>query len=113
LRHPRNGFFLPPREDRHDHHFEQRLDMADESDPIKTLTAARDRMVQERRGLAVAIALGYRRRRSDDPHTNETREAFIAVQNLIEAIDRAIACEKATISRQPPADVVAELEAVS
>jgi hypothetical protein len=33
--------------------------MAEESHPIKTLTAARDRLVEERRSLAGAIALGY------------------------------------------------------
>jgi hypothetical protein len=68
--------------------------MTEQVDPIKTLTTAREKLVEERRGLAVTIALGYRRRRTDDPHTNETRVAFIDAQNLIEAIDRAIAHEK-------------------
>lgn len=53
-----------------------------------------NKLVQERRALAEAMALGYRRRRTDDSHTNEMREAFIGVQATIEAIDRAIAHEK-------------------
>ena len=80
--------------------------MADDVDPTKTLTTARDRLVDERRALAIAIALGYRRRRSDDPHTNESRGAFIDVQNLIEAIDRAIADEKLIVGRRPASSVV-------
>lgn len=51
--------------------------MAEEIDPTKALMTAKEKLVDERRALAVAIALGYRRRRTDDPHTNETREAFI------------------------------------
>jgi hypothetical protein len=67
--------------------------MAQEIEAIKTLTAARDKLAEERRALAVAMALGYRRRRSDDSHTDQMREAFIGIQNTIEAIDRAIADE--------------------
>jgi len=51
--------------------------------------------------MAVTIALGYRRRRTDDIHTNETRDGFIALQSLIEAIDRALAHEKLIMSRPP------------
>ncbi len=68
--------------------------MSDGADPTKTLMTAREKLVEERRALAVAIALGYRRRRTDDPQTNEQREAFIEVQALIEAFDRAIVDEK-------------------
>ena len=68
--------------------------MSDGADPTKTLMTAREKLIEERRGLAVAIALGYRRRRTDDPQTNETREAFVGVQKLIEAVDRAIVHEK-------------------
>jgi hypothetical protein len=75
--------------------------VADEIDPIKTLTTARDKLVEERRALSVAIALGYRRRRTDDPQTNETRETFISVQNTIEAIGRAIEHEKLIKREQP------------
>jgi hypothetical protein len=66
-----------------------------EVDPIKTLTTARGNFIDERRSLAIAIALGYRRRRTDDPQTNEMRDTFVGLQNTIEAIDRAIAHEKA------------------
>ena len=86
--------------------------MAEEIDPIKTLRTARDKLVDERRALAVAIALGYMRRRTDDPHTNQTREAFIGVQNTIEAIDRAIAQEKLTTSEQPESFVAPTIEPV-
>ncbi len=85
--------------------------MADDVDPTKTLLTARDKLIDERRGLAVAIALGYRRRRSDDPHVNEAREAFIDVQNLIEAIDRAIADEKSLGGARAAAFAVPALDA--
>lgn len=64
--------------------------MAEVVDPARTLISAREKLIEERRGLAVAIALGYRRRRTDDPHANEVRASFIDVQNLIEAIEKAI-----------------------
>jgi hypothetical protein len=75
--------------------------MNDGIQPINTLATARDKLVAERRALAEAIALGHRRRRTDDPQTNEMREAFVAVQNTIEAMDRAIAQEKLVTSIQP------------
>ena len=75
--------------------------MVEDVDPIKTLTTARERLVEERRALAVTIALGYRRRRTDEPHTNETRGAFIEIQNLIEAVDRAIVHENVVTSGKP------------
>lgn len=68
--------------------------MPEQIDPIKTLKAARHTLVLERRGLAVAMALGHRRRRTDNPQTNEVRESFIVLQSTIEAIDRAIAHER-------------------
>jgi hypothetical protein len=68
--------------------------MTEQIDPVKPLKAARAKLVQERRGLAIAIALDHRRRRTDNPQTNETREAFVFIQNTIEAIDRAIAHEQ-------------------
>jgi hypothetical protein len=43
--------------------------MIEQMDPIKTLKAARYKLILERRGLAVAIALGHRRRRTDSPQT--------------------------------------------
>ena len=76
--------------------------MTDQSDPIKTLLMARDRLVDERRALAVAIALGYRRRRTDEHNTNEIRETFIVLQNTIEAVGRAIDDERRLPSRITP-----------
>jgi len=76
--------------------------MPEQGDPIKTLLAARDRLVDERRALTVAIALGYRRRRSDEHQTNEMRETFIALQNTIEAISRAIEDERHLPTRSVP-----------
>jgi hypothetical protein len=84
--------------------------MAEDIDPTKTLLTAREKLIEERRALAVTIALGYRRRRTDDPQSNESRMAFIHVQNLIEAIDRAIAQEKVTVVEQPTSSVVPTLE---
>ena len=76
--------------------------MIDQADPIKSLLAARERLIDERRALAVAIALGYRRRRSDDAQTNEMRESFIALQNTVEAIGRAIEDERNFVHRPIP-----------
>lgn len=70
--------------------------MTDGIQPINTLTTAINKLVEERRALAEAIALGHRRRRTDDPQTNEMREAFVAIQNTIEAMNRAIAQELIT-----------------
>jgi hypothetical protein len=75
--------------------------MPEEVDPVSTLATAAERLIEERRAMAVTIALGYRRRRTDDIHTSETRDAFIAIQSLIEAIDRALTHEKLIMSRQP------------
>ena len=84
--------------------------MADDIDPTKTLLTAREKLIEERRALAVAIALGYRRRRTDDPQSNESRVAFIDVQNLIEAIDRAITHEKLIANGQPASAIVPTYE---
>jgi lysyl-tRNA synthetase class II len=75
--------------------------MTEEVDPIKALISARDKLVEERRALTVAIALGYRRRRTDDIHANEMRETFIELQKLIEAIGRAIEHEKMIEAEHP------------
>lgn len=72
--------------------------MAEELDPIKTLAAAKEKLIEERRTLAVALAL--RRRRADDP-ANESWRGFINIQDTIEAIDRAIAHERRIVSKQP------------
>lgn len=86
--------------------------MAEEIGPIDTLTTARDKLVEERRALAVAIALGYRRRRTDESHTNDMREAFVGVQTTIEAMDRAIAHEKLIASKSPDSFKVQKLQTV-
>ena len=84
--------------------------MAEEIDPIKALNVAGDKLVEERRALAVAMALGYRRRRTDDNHTNGMREAFVSIQHTLDAIDRAIEHEKLIASRQPDSFIVSTLE---
>lgn len=66
---------------------------AEELDPIKALRTARETLVKERRALAVALALNYRRRRTDDTHATEMRETFVGLQALIEAVERAISHE--------------------
>jgi hypothetical protein len=86
--------------------------VTEQIEPVKTLTSARNTLIAERRALAVAIALGYRRRRTDDNHTNEMREAFVGLQNTIEAIDRAIAHEKLIANELPESFVVPTLETV-
>jgi hypothetical protein len=80
--------------------------MCDEIQHVKTLSTARNKIIEERRALAVAIALGYRRRRTDDCQTNDMREAFIGLQNLVEAPERAIAHENALASGDVEAFVI-------
>jgi len=84
--------------------------MVEAVNPTKTLATAKEKLIEERRMLAVAIALAYKRRRTDDSHNNETRGAFIEVQNLIEAIDRAIAHEKSIAGGEPAYFVVPDVE---
>jgi hypothetical protein len=85
--------------------------MAEQNDPIKILVVAREKLVEERRALSVAMALGYRRRRTDDNHTNEMRAAFISIQESLEAIDRAIADEKAMTHEGQASIMITELDA--
>ena len=72
--------------------------MDKESEHIKTLSAARERLIAERRALADQLAKPYERVK-----TSECREKFIAVQKTIEAIDLALADEKqiSNASRTP------------
>ena len=72
----------------------EEVDMAENIEAINTLQAARKTLVEERRALSIAMALGYRRRRGDDVHTNGMRESFVGIQSTIEAIDRAITHER-------------------
>jgi hypothetical protein len=81
--------------------------MAEELNPIKTLATAKEKLIEERRTLAIALAL--RRRR--DEHVDETGRSFINVQDLIEAIERAIAHEKRIKNERPESIVGPVLEA--
>jgi hypothetical protein len=56
---------------------------------VKQLNAARERLVADRRNLAVALAEPYKK-----GHSENMRDAFIAVQATIEAIDRALVDER-------------------
>lgn len=78
----------------------------DELDPIKGLMTARDTLVKERRSLAVALALGYRRRRTDDIHATEMRENFVGLQALIDAVERAISHERHLSNENVDTEVV-------
>jgi hypothetical protein len=71
--------------------------MADENEHIAKLTAARSRMVTERRDVASALTEKYKR-----AHTNDMRELLVQIQATIEAIDRAIADEKNIASAHAP-----------
>ncbi len=63
--------------------------MAQENEHIRKLIAARDREVEQRRNIADALAQAYER-----GETERMREAFINIQNTIEAIERAIEHEE-------------------
>jgi hypothetical protein len=80
-----------------------RSGMDQENAHIKTLVTARDRMIQDRRNLADALANEYK-----GGHTERMRDSFIAAQNAIEAIDRAIAHET-LIGRERPGSIVAPI----
>jgi hypothetical protein len=82
--------------------------MAENIEAVNTLLAARKMLVEERRALSVAMALGYRRRRTDDAHTNGMREGFIGTQNTIEAIDRAIEHERLLVTEPEESSAVPE-----
>jgi hypothetical protein len=83
--------------------------MAEIIEAINTLQTARQTLVEERRALSVAMALGYRRRRTDDAHTSGMRESFIGIQNTIEAIDRAIAHERLLATEPVESSAVLEI----
>jgi hypothetical protein len=63
--------------------------MPQENEHIRKLISARDREVEQRRNIADALAQAYER-----GETERMREAFINIQNTIEAIERAIQHEK-------------------
>ena len=56
--------------------------MAQENEHVKKLIAARERMIQDRRNLADALANEYK-----GGHTERMRDSFVVTQNAIEAID--------------------------
>jgi hypothetical protein len=63
--------------------------MDTENEHVKNLSAARERLIAERRALAGELAKPFERLK-----TSESREKFIAIQHVIESIDRALADEK-------------------
>jgi hypothetical protein len=83
--------------------------MAENIEAINTLQAARRMFIEDRRALSVAMALKYRRRRTDDAHANGMRESFIGIQNTIEAIDRAIEHERLLETEPAEMSVVPEI----
>ena len=70
--------------------------MADENEHLAKLTAARSRLVTERRDVASALTEKYKR-----SHTDDMRALLVQVQATIEAIDRAIADEKNMANDDP------------
>ena len=75
----------------------------DNNEHIKKLVVARERMIQDRRNIADALAS-----KSKDGHTERMRDSFIIAQKTIEAIDRAIAHET-LIGREKPGSMVAPI----
>ena len=65
--------------------------MQQHNEHIANLAAARDRLVEERRGLATELDKPYERSRGRD--TEDVRDAFVKVQAVIDAVERAIAHE--------------------
>lgn len=59
------------------------------ADPVDTLLTARAQLIEQRRNLAASLGEDYQR-----GHTDVRRSQFIEVQQLIEAIDRAIEDER-------------------
>jgi hypothetical protein len=68
--------------------------MAEENEHIQKLIAARDRQIEDRRNAAAALTEKYTR-----GHTEDMREAFVKIQDTIEAIERAIAHEEFIASK--------------
>jgi hypothetical protein len=63
--------------------------MAEDNEHVQKLMKARDREVAQRRHLADTLAQQH-----GGGHVDNTRAAFINVQNTIDAIERAIGHEK-------------------
>ena len=69
--------------------------MTEENVFIKKLIEAREHEVEQRRYVAAELPEGYKR-----DHTEKMREAFISIQNTIEAIDRVTQDEKGLATPQ-------------
>ena len=63
--------------------------MAQDNEHAQKLIAARDRQVTHRRDIAKTLA-----EKQDRGDTENLREGFIKIQNVIEAVERAIQHEK-------------------
>jgi hypothetical protein len=63
--------------------------MAEENEYIQKLITARNRQIEDRRNSAAALTEKFTR-----GHTEDVREAFVKIQDTIEAIERAIAHEQ-------------------
>ena len=59
--------------------------MAQDNEHVQKLIAARNRVVTHRRGIVEALA-----EKHDRGDTENMREAFIKIQDVIEALERAI-----------------------
>ena len=77
--------------------------MDQENAHIRKLITARERMIQDSRNLADALATEYK-----GGHTEGMRDNFVAARNAIEAIDPAIAHET-LIARERPGSIVAPI----
>jgi hypothetical protein len=58
-------------------------------DHVKTLSVAKDRLVENRRNLSAALA------KTDGANIGDMRDKFVSIQQTIEAIDRAMLDEGA------------------
>jgi hypothetical protein len=85
--------------------------MTDQIGHVKVLTNVIEKLVDERRALAVSMMLGHKRRRTDDTQTNDMRNTFIEIQNTIEAVERAAEHERSTTYGAVEASVVRTLQA--
>ena len=65
--------------------------MQQHNEHIANLAAARDRLVEERRRLTTELDKPYERSRGHD--TEDVRDAFVKVQAVIDAVERALAHE--------------------
>ena len=62
-----------------------------QNEHVANLVAARDRLVEERRRLTTELDKPYERSRGHD--TEDVRGAFVRLQTVIDAVERAITHE--------------------